>query len=320
MNDFRFYSPEDIICSNLQDVYARMNMLCEQELAHLQELAAEITKDLEDDDELAYSLADLLPQELHAPIRALPQNEALLEGAYPLRKTQQAVWLCMEICRRLAAKKSFRIASFFDDAEEEAATAPSRVVYQRNSYADSAYLLFASFLGDSRAIYSHSFPTACEDVYNGVCQYCILPLENSSEGQLSSFVRLIDRYGLKIAATCDVATTDGSRVTRFALLRRSVLPILSNTDREFFFEFSASMNTEPGIAAVLIAAELCKLTLCRMDSRPRQATEEESGVTRFVFRIGHGNLAAFLLYLSAYVPTAEYIGIYPHLSQEKSSK
>ena len=317
MNDFRFYSPEDIICSNLQDVYTRMNMLYEQERAHLQELAAEITRDLEDDAELAYSLADLLPRNLKAPIRALPQNAKHLEGLHPLRKTRQAVWLCMEICRLLSSKKEFGIQSFFDDTEETFNALPPRVVYQRNSYTDSAYLRFASFLKNPRAIYTHSFPTACEDVVSGVCQYCILPLENSSEGQLNSFVRLIDRYNLKIAATCDVATTDGSRVTRFALLRRSILPILADADRDLFFEFSAPLHAEPGITPILSAAELCELTLCRVDSRPRQATTEDPSVTRFVFRIGNGNFAAFLLYLCAYVPTSDYIGLYPHLENKK---
>lgn len=318
MNDFRFYSPEDIICANLHDIYSRMNMLCEQELAHLKELASEITGDLEDDAEFARSLTDLLPRDLNPPVHALAQNETLLEGLHPMRQTRQAVWLCMEVIRLLSKKKEFGIHAFFDDTEEFISGLPPRVVYQRNSYADSAYLRFASALEDPRAVYAHNFPKACEDVYNGVCQYCILPLENSSEGQLSSFVRLIDRYHLKIAATCDIATTDGSRVTRFALLRRQILPILTDADREIFFEFSSPLQAEPGLASILSAAELCGLTLCRMDSRPRQASTEELSITRLVFRIGNGNFAAFLLYLSAYAPMSEYVGIYPHLDDENS--
>ena len=316
MSDFQFYSPEDVISSNLQEIYSRMNMLCEQELAHLQELAAEITADLEDDTAFAFSLADLLPKDLNPPVRALAQNTALLKDLHPIRTMQQSVWLCMEVCRFLSAKKSFGIHSFFDDAEEASVDQSPRVVYQRNSYTDSAYLRFAAFLEDSRAIYAQSFPVACEDVFNGVCQYCILPLESSSEGQLNSFVRLIDRYNLKIAATCDVATTDGSRVTRFALLRRTVLPLLSNTKRELYFEFSEPLNAEPGIASILSAAQLCGLTLCSIDSRQRQANGEEPSLTRFVYRIGNGNLVAFLLYLSAYAPLSECVGIYPYLDSE----
>ena len=81
MSDFQFYSPEDVISSNLQEIYSRMNMLCEQELAHLQELAAEITADLEDDTAFAFSLADLLPTE----DRPLARDEDAIKKRYEER-------------------------------------------------------------------------------------------------------------------------------------------------------------------------------------------------------------------------------------------
>ena len=45
MKDFQSYSPESAIEENLRESALRMEMLSEQELSHLRELAVEITAD-----------------------------------------------------------------------------------------------------------------------------------------------------------------------------------------------------------------------------------------------------------------------------------
>jgi len=42
MDDFRVYSPEDIIAANLREAVGRYDRFCEQETAHLRELAIEL--------------------------------------------------------------------------------------------------------------------------------------------------------------------------------------------------------------------------------------------------------------------------------------
>jgi len=312
MADFQFYSPEDVIYANLQNTAQEMDMLCEQERAHVRELAREITKDLTDHSDIALSLSDLLPKRFDVPTHALSQNTEILKRLHPFHNTRQTVLLCMEVCNLLAQKTSFGLRDFFPEAEELSEPSPNRIIYPRSTYADAAYLRFASLISDSRAVYAHSFPMACEEVYNGLCKYCILPLENSSEGQLNSLARLIDRYELKIACTCDVTASDGSRTTRFALLRREILPVISQGE-PLCFEFAAPLQESLSGASLLCAAELCGLSLERMDSRPQTADPTTSQFTRFVYRIDRGNLPAFLLFLFSRAPFAEPIGIYPHL-------
>ena len=312
MADFQFYSPEDIIYANLQNTTREIDMLCEQERAHLRELAREITKDLTDHSDIALSLSDLLPERFDVPVHALPQNEEFLKSLHPFHDIRQTVLLCMEICNQLAQKNDFGLRDFFPETEESSEPSPNRIIYPRSTYADTAYLRFAPLISDSRAVYAHSFPMACEEVYNGLCKYCILPLENSADGQLNSLARLIDRYELKIACTCDVTATDGSRTTRFALLRREILPVISQ-GTSLYFEFAAPLQESLSGASLLFAAELCGLSLERMDSRPQAADSATPQFTRFVCRIERGNLPAFLLFLFSRAHFAVPIGIYPHL-------
>ena len=319
MADFRFYSPEDVIYANLQDTTGQMDMLCEQERAHLRELAREITKDLSDPSELPLSLSDLLPEKMDLPLRALTQNTEILARLHPFHDIRQTVLLCMEICAQLHQTKGSQLRAFFSEPEGTAESLPDRIIYSRSTYSDAAYLRFASLFADPRAIYTHSFPVACEEVHNGICRYCILPLENSTEGQLNSFARLIDRYELKIVCTCNVTASDGSRTTRFALLRREILPLFEE-DGTLFFEFATPTQTGISISALLYAAELCGLHPERIDSRPKAVNGDKPSLTRFVLRIGNGDLTAFLLFLFSKAPLTEPIGIYPHMKDAEPIK
>ena len=159
----------------------------------------------------------------------------------------------------------------------------------------------------------------CEEVYNGNCEYCILPVENSAEGPLNSFSRLIDRFELKISATCDVPTNDGSRTTRFALLRRDLLPLSRSREQVLLFEFSVPLSEHPLTADLLNAASCCGLQLCRLDSRPYPGVDRSSLSTHFLFRVENGDLYSYLLYLFMEAPQFSPIGIYLHLDDEKKN-
>ncbi len=297
MEEFRYYSPEDVIYRNLRETAARMDMLRQQELAHLCELAHEIVSDIENSPDFVTSLQDIFPYE-----------EAESRG---LDDTRRCLAFCMEIQKQLESRMPIRTEFFFDEPEAVSDAASGRIAYQRSSYADAAYLRFASLLPAARAAYTHSFQAACEEVFNGFCEYCLLPLENSSEGLLNSFSRLIDGYRLKIAATCDITATDGMRTTRFALLRRDLLPTLRGKQNQLCFELSLPFGDRVSPAALLEAAAICGLKPTRLDSRP-QSDAPEQPILHGVFRVDNGNLTAFLLYLSMQASLFEVIGLYPN--------
>lgn len=313
MEEFLAYSPEDIIAANLNETDGRMNRLCEQEAAHLRELAAEIASGALQISELIASLPDHRPPA--SPCQDIPEeNRPMLEHLCRMREVWKSVCLCTQIDRHLNSLGRLSISDFWEETDELEHTARGRIVYQRNSYADSAYLRFAALLQAPRAVYTHNFGTVCEEVVRGNCEYCILPLENSAEGPLNSFARLIDQYALKICATCDIPTTDGSRITRFALLCRDLSAVPEDVpNARRFFDFSLPVEGSPKQEAILYAATACGLVCNRIDSRVHRNEGVTQPVTQFSFFADHGNLRAFLLYLSMEASHYDPVGYYAHL-------
>lgn len=310
MKDFQSYSPENAIEENLRETALRMNMIAEQELAHLREFAAEITSDSSEHPDWIASLPDNSPPQFASASSPLNQNVEAVSQMGQLRNLWQRLRLCKEIRKNLEEKNLLSYAFFFPEIEEAPPKELCRVAYQRNSYADSAYWQFSKILQDPRVSYAHSFIAACEDVYNGICEYCILPVESSAEGQLNSFSRLIERFDLKIAATCEVSGTDASKVTRFALLSRD-LSVMLQKGKQTFFEFAAPVGGSPSTAALLSVAELCGLELYRVDSLPASAPHRFS--SHCLFLADQGDLYTYLIYLAMEAPHYDPIGIYSQI-------
>ena len=310
MKDFQSYSPENAIEENLLEISTKQEMLSEQEIAHLRELALEITADCSEHPDWIASLPDNSPPQISSFSSPLKQNTETILQMQQLHATWQCVCLCKEIRSILNEKNFLSPQFFFPEISTQPLWESCRVAYQRNSYADSAYLQFSHSLQDPRVSYTHSFLSACENVYNGICEYCILPVESSAEGQLNSFSKLIERFDLKVAATCEVAGTDVSKTTRFALLSRN-LTVMTQKGKETFFEFATPLGGTPSEATLLTAAELCGLKLYRLDSLP--TAEPHRFSTHYLFKTDRADLYAFLIYLAMEAPHYDLIGIYSHL-------
>ena len=309
MEEFQAYSPEEIILSNLEELLLRSLENSEQELAHLRELAAEIASCFADDTAFLASLPD---HRLPAPEKRRDLPDHLAPFAEPLCRgisTRRRILLCMELRKMIPAPQNLWQDFFFPSGEELSSFSFNRISYQKNSYTELAYQRFSKLLGEARASYAHSFPSVCEDVYNGLSEYCILPIENSAEGRLSSFIRLISQYDLKIAATCDVKIGE-DKVTRFALLRRSITKLRVSAELPQYYEFSCQLSEDPRAEDLLMAASLCGLTAESADIKMEKTSDS---ALHCVLRLEKGDLPAFLLYLAMEVPTANPIGLYPNL-------
>lgn len=311
MRNFETYSPEGVIAENLQELNERADVLGEQEIAHLYELATEIAQS----DDLSDLLSSLPYHRISpiAPASRIPNgNTELLSRSRGLLEARQCMILCQALYEKLRDRESL-LSVLFPDADEIAPHASGRIVYQRSSYTDNAYLEFARLLPDARAAYAHSFVAACEEVFNGHCEYCILPIENAVEGELIGFAKLIAQYGLKIAATCDITGADASRRTRFALLRRNILPFLfSDALTNGHFHCSLPEELAPSIADVLSAANFYGLHFLSANTLPKN----EGYSFNLTFDICDGRLYSFLLYLATVAPQYTPIGIYSHIKQK----
>lgn len=312
MKEFQSYSPEEAIEENLRELAARMELVGEQEIAHLYELAAEIASNFVAHPDWLGSLPDHSPPKFSPTPTALPQNRQALSDLHRIGTIRHSVLLCKEIGRRLNERVTISPAFFFSDSEPAPKKELYRVAYQRNSYADNAFLQFSEHQKNLRVSYTHSFQSACEDVYNGICDFCILPVESAAEGQLNSVSRLIKQFDLKIAASCGIIGSDPLRSTRFALLRKQLTPLL-NLGKEVFLEFSVPLVGSPSVSELLFAAELCGMTLHRLDTLP-DIDEPNRFSVHILLQTEKADLCAYLLYLAMEAPHYNPIGIYSHIS------
>ena len=314
MREFEAYSPEDTILLNLRENTKRHCVLTEQEISHLRDLAYEVTEG-RNAQEALLSLSDLLSAD------ALPLQNVILQNRDPIGRLQnefhlrRKLLLCYLVCGLLRENQSLGYDAFFADSLSQADETP-RIIYQKSGYADSAHLRFSSLFNATHTTYTHGFISACEDVYNGLCDYCILPLESSSEGLLRSFFKLILKYDLKIAATCDVSEKGDERITRFALLRRAILPVLHAPMSNMNFELAFPLASSRDITNLLSAASFFDIDILSVGTMP---SDEDSchPLVHAVFSLTHGDLEAFLTSLSMENPQYIPLGLYPHLSIKK---
>ena len=312
MADFLSYAPDEVIAANLTETARHMERIGEMELAHLSELANDILSGNTQSPDFIASLAEQRPRVIVASDAILAQNRTGIEGMQTLHEDWKVTQLCRAIRTGLGLGPREVPTACFPEGEALSPEIAGSMIYQKSNYADEAYLRFAKEIPNSRARYAHSFLLAVNEVVRGQCEYCILPVENSTEGPLNSFSRLIDRYALKIAATYDVPTGDGNRYTRFALVRRDLVwtdPIACDS----FFECVIPVENSPTVASLLLGAQLCGLELCRLDSRLCEQEGSAFPATHFVFALRESDLASYLLYLAMLAPDYEPLGLYRHL-------
>ncbi len=307
MEEFLSYKPEDIVLANLEELFRRMAGYYEQEEAHIEELAREMSAEIADDPSLIWELCERrLPsaKELRKKITRTPAQGI----AYPeMLATHQKVRLCASLKRVLAMTDSEWLEHLLPEANIPQETSDLRICYQKNSYTDLAFERFASHLQLPRAQYAHGFESVCQDLFNGTSRYGILPLESSTEGRLGSFRSLIEKYDLKICSACSVPTGDG-RETRFALLSRTLSPLTNNPDT---LEFSCEIGKQDSVSQLLLAADMLGLSTASADIFPSKKSDGTS--LHAALRIGNGDPVAFLLYLKMEYPDADIIGYYEKL-------
>lgn len=144
-----------------------------------------------------------------------------------------------------------------------------RIVYRKAHGADIAFEKFASLLPDAAALYRDNFPNVCDSVALGDADMCILPYENTEDGKLSGFYRLIENYDLKIAASCLVRSDNREDKTRYLLLSRNLvgLSMLSGvTD----FELALTDRNNGSLTRTLSAAYIIGVDIISIDTVRRE--------------------------------------------------
>lgn len=261
---------------------------------------------------------EYFPQQSFNSERCIPENS----GAVRDLSEQSRVSERMFLCRMLSARygDALRLNAFFRDSGGMAAS--NRISYHRSAFSDLAYRRFSEVLAEPTSVYGKDFASTCEDVYDGRAGLCILPIEHSVEGRMSSFHHLISKYDLKVVLTCPVSLQEGGASTRFALLRRSVqrIRIPESCPHRELFSFSLTLPGEgdddklADLSDILFAARSAGLELMKIDSDPLTDAEGEYNYELTFYTDAPGaDLRAFLLYLLLDAPQFTPIGLYSHL-------
>ena len=198
---------------------------------------------------------------------------------------------------------------FYDVQDSVPAGAHGKIAIVRNRYNEAAYSLLSKLVTRAKVVYAPSFVSACEDVYDGKCQYCILPVADSQNGRMFGFYSTVDRFELRICASCGIDAESAAESVKYALIGR-VLPdrIPKNNARRF--EFSVISHTGRVISDVIEAAAVFGADLAGIDSLP---VEYGDGLQKyyFTFRLPAADIRGLDLYLSEEYASYAPVGYYP---------
>ncbi len=200
--------------------------------------------------------------------------------------------------------------------EETAAGAHGKVAMVRNRYNEQAFERFSATITGSKRSYVSSFAEACEDVYDNRCEFCVLPIENESDGRLFGFYAMLDRYELKIVSVCALESEERGERVLYALAGRK-LPDRLPKGLPWHLEFSLAAENGSVAEDVLRIAPLFDAVLSKLDSLP---VGYDDGMQRlyYRFRMSREMAAAMELYLFAEHAEYSCIGMYPAVGKNGS--
>lgn len=193
-----------------------------------------------------------------------------------------------------------------DTAKTNTASDSFTVAYLKNTYSDNAFSAFAGLLKNAKAHPGTSFQSACEEVYYGRCTACILPFFTSEDGTLISFLRMIAKYDLKIAMTCDVSVQNGDNILRFALLRHALsLP----QSRVVHVQINTVLSGKLSIGTFLASCEHTGASVTDLVTLPLTYTNDFPSYT-IRFRTDISNLPSLILFLHSVLDSYTLEGIF----------
>lgn len=200
---------------------------------------------------------------------------------------------------------------FIGSTEPTSAGAHSKISYLKNRYNDIAFEHFSNLISNAKPDYASNFAESCENVFDGRCEYCILPIMNSNDGRLMSFYSLIDRYELKISATVSIDAEGTSSTVKHALLSRACQEQSGRTQKNqnYIFEFSIIDENTDFFASLFEAANYIGAKLTCIDSIPMEYAPHTQKFF-FSFCVPHNNAFSFRAFVAlkhqAYTPIGFY--------------
>lgn len=188
------------------------------------------------------------------------------------------------------------------------------ISFVRATQSNRAFESFAKFVPGVMAEYESDFARACESAANGEKDYAVIPVENSTDGRLNGFYRLMEKYGLSIVLATNVFSDDGENCTKFALLCKDFKII--EAAGELLFECLITFAEQSKLGNVIGAAGFFGADVKKIYSLPSYPAGRENSFD-VIFRIDEADFAGFFCYLFLEYPRFTPIGIYTVTGDEE---
>lgn len=232
-------------------------------------------------------------------------------SALPLCSYEDRASFCIHLAQVSHHQAKLWERMDLDSEDETLAGAHGKIAFVRNRYNEQAFSVFEPLVIGARAEILSSFTDACEDVFDNRCEYCILPIENTGDGRLFGFYSMLDRYELKICASCTLEHESTPDTIRYALVGKH-LPNRIPKTTEWFYEFSLASENDEFPYDIFSVAPIFSAKLLQIDSLPLQYDDLARRIY-FTFHADKVQAAALDLYLSAEHPGLTVLGLYPML-------
>ena len=296
------YDKKDIILGNISRLEREQTELFERGLAHLGELALFLCDEAGEEEIFfrdssfvqAYSriMGNVKSVVSDAGIK---ENSERIEPVGQLLSASERALVCRRLTDALGIKGVQAASTYFEDF---IGYGDETISYVKNSYADEAYSRFSKTMEESKVIYGYDFSEVCENVYYERSSFCILPIENTLDGRLAGFRRLMMKYGLKTVMITKVETSSDGEATVFALMKKNIS--VPSCNGEKFFELR--VTTTDGLTSLISAADVCLMKPISITSIP-----DEKFTYDIVFSVSEEGICGFLSFLfleyNDFIPT-----------------
>ncbi len=226
-------------------------------------------------------------------------------------RRQSERFLRFYLCKNIAEKeKNYSLAElfslFYDTPPEASSRTERKIAFLRNHQTFRAFECFAKTLGGVSVLYENNFQNACEAVEMGQAAYAIIPIYSTSDGRLSSFYRMIEKYELNIALICDIDSEDGESMTTFALLQKERICLNVGAPK---FECQITFDTLSDISDITEAAYYYGASVESIEAIPVMFSGR-AGTFSVVFDLTETDIKGLICYLALEYPQMSSVGIY----------
>ena len=183
----------------------------------------------------------------------------------------------------------------------------SIAVWEMHPTSSHGYESFSKLFSSVEKITVESFAEVCDTVANQTWTFGILPIENTIDGRLAAFYKMLDRNELKICAICDMEDSEADVVTRLALISKNLCAFGGDFTRHV--EFSLVVSDPTKRAELLGVVKKIGGVLNRLSSLP---LSYRTNVSVDTMRVSFSNTTClpFLIYLHLFCEDINILGFY----------